>query len=303
MSIFRSFLFAPGNHARRTEKALTLGADAVILDLEDACPAAEKVATRAVAVAALQGVRCCRGYIRVNPITTPFGHRDIEAVVRAGVDGLVAPKIETADELKTVEWLMSQIEREQGLPPGSVDLVPIIETGLGLRNVDAIARAGTRVRRLMFGAGDFTLDLDITWTADEMEFLPYRSAMVMASRAAGLEAPIDSVWVDLRNTEGFARSVAAVRAMGFQGKLCIHPDQVPVVNAAFTPSDAQVSRAQRVVEAFQTAEAAGSAAIQLDGQFIDYPFLYQAQRVLAAMARITEHGSASKQGSAEQMVP
>lgn len=287
MSVFRSFLFAPGNHARRVAKSLTLDADAVILDLEDACPAAEKVATRAVVVAALQGARSCRGYVRVNPISTPFGHRDIEAVVRAGVDGLVAPKIETADELKTIDWLMTQIEREQGLTPGSVDLTPIVETGLGLRNVDAIARAGTRVRRLMFGAGDFTLDMDMAWTVDEAEFAPFRSAMVMASRAAGLEAPIDTVWVDLQNAEGFAHSVAAARRMGFQGKLCIHPDQVAVVNAAYTPSAAQVARARRVVEAFEAAEASGSAAIQLNGQFIDYPFLYQAQRVLAVMARIT----------------
>jgi len=286
VSVFRSFLFAPGNHPRRTEKALTLGADAVILDLEDACPAAEKVATRPVVVAALQPSRTCLGYIRVNPISTAFGHRDIESAVRRGVDGLVAPKIETADELKTVDWLMYQIEREQGLTPGAIDLIPIIETGLGVRNVDAIARAGTRARRLMFGAGDFTLDMDLAWSADEAEFAPYRSAIMLASRAAGLEAPIDTVWVDLRNAEGFARSAAAARAMGFQGKLCIHPDQVPVVNAAFTPGAAQVARARRIIEAFEAAEAAGSAAIQLDGQFIDYPFLYQAQRLLAVIARI-----------------
>ena len=105
--------------------------------------------------------------------------------------------------------------------------------------------------------------------------------MVLASRAAGLEAPVDTVWVDLRNTSGFAASVATVRRMGFGGKMCIHPDQVPVVNAGFSPSPAQVAYARRVVEAFEAAEAAGSAAIQLDGQFIDYPFLYQAQRVLA----------------------
>ncbi len=281
MPAFRSFLFAPGNHPRRTEKSFTIGADAVILDLEDACPAAEKVATREVVVAALQGARPCRGYVRVNPISTPFGHRDIEAVVRAGVDGLVAPKIETADELRTVDWLMAQIEREQGLAPGSVDLLPIIETGRGLRNVDAIAHAGTRARRLSFGAGDFTLDMDVAWTEHEAEFHPYRAAMVLASRAAGLEAPVDTVWVDLRNTKGFEASVAAVRRMGFGGKLCIHPDQVPVVNAGFSPTPAQLAHARRVIEAFEAAEAAGSAAIQLDGQFIDYPFLYQAQRVLA----------------------
>ena len=286
MSVFRSFLFAPGNHARRTEKAFTLGADAVILDLEDACPKAEKVATRPVVVAALQRSRTCLGYVRVNPISTVFGHRDIEAVVRAGVDGLVIPKIETADEMLTVDWLMRQIEREQGLLEGSIDLMPIIETGLGLRNVDAIARAGTRARRLLFGAGDFTLDMDINWSTDEAEFGPFRSAIVLASRAAGLEAPIDTVWVDLRNADGFARSVARVRALGFQGKLCIHPDQVAVVNAAFGPSADQVALAVRVVEAFQAAEASGSAAIQLDGQFIDYPFLYRAQKVLQTANRI-----------------
>lgn len=290
MSVYRSFLFAPGNHPRRTEKAFTLGADAVILDLEDACPAAEKVATRAVIVAALQRPRRCRGYVRVNPISTAFGHRDIEAVVRGGVDGLVAPKIETADELRTVDWLMRQIEREQGLAEGSVDLIPIIETGLGLRNVDAVAQAasqlGGRVRRMMFGAGDFTLDMDIAWTREEAEFQPYRSALVLASRAARLEPPLDTVWVDLRDPEGFSRSVAAVRAMGFQGKLCIHPDQVPVVNAMFAPSDEQVAHARRIVTVFEAAEAAGSAALQIDGQFIDYPFLYRAQRVLQAADRV-----------------
>ncbi|MGI4939038.1 MAG: HpcH/HpaI aldolase/citrate lyase family protein [Janthinobacterium lividum] len=286
MTVFRSFLFAPGNHPRRSEKAITLEADAVILDLEDACPAAEKIATRAVVVATMKQPRRCLGYIRVNPISTVFGYRDIEAVVRAGVDGLVIPKIESADELRTVDWLVRQIEREQGLTESSIDLVPIIETGLGLRNVDAIARAGTRVRRMMFGAGDFTLDMDITWTADEAVFGPYRSAIVLASRAAGLEAPIDTVWVDLRDTAGFARSVTCVRAMGFQGKLCIHPDQVPVVNAAFSPTPDQLAKARRVIDAFQAAEAAGSAAIQLDGQFIDYPILYKAQRLIAVAERI-----------------
>lgn len=286
MSIFRSFLFAPGSHPRRTEKALQLGADAVILDLEDACPVAEKVATREVVVAALRGKRPCKGYVRVNPITTEFGFGDIVTVVRPGVDGLIVPKIETADQLKTADWLVTQIEREQSLPAGSLDIVPIIETGLGLANVAAIAGAGTRVRRLAFGAGDFTLDMDIEWTNDEAEFLPYRSAIVLASRAAGLEPPVDTVWVDLGNPEGFARSVERVKLMGFQGKLCIHPDQVSIVNTAFTPSPERVARARRIVDAFEEAEAAGSAAIQLDGQFIDYPFLYQAQRVLATIQRI-----------------
>jgi citrate lyase subunit beta/citryl-CoA lyase len=282
MSLYRSFLFAPGNHARRTEKALSLDADAVILDLEDACPAAEKIATRAVVVEALQRPRKARGYVRVNPLSTEYGYGDIVATVRAGVDGLVIPKIERADELRTAVWLVEQIEREQGLEPGALDLLPIIETGLGLANVRAIAEAGTRVRRLAFGAGDFTLDLDIAWSADEAEFAPYRAAMVLASRAAGLEPPIDTVWVDLPNVDGFARSAARARAQGFQGKLCIHPDQVAVVHAAFSPSSDQMTWATKVVAAFEEAERTGSAAIRVDGQFIDYPFVYKARRILIA---------------------
>jgi citrate lyase subunit beta / citryl-CoA lyase len=288
MAVFRSFLFAPGNHARRVEKALTLDADVVILDLEDACPISEKVATRTVVVESLQRPRKCLGYVRVNPITTDFGYGDICAVIRSNVDGIVVPKIETPDQLRTVDWLVSQIEREQGLPGGAIDIMPIVETAVGVANIDAIAQSGTRVRRFAFGAADYSFDTGITWTRDELEFLPARSAIALASRAADLEPPIDTVWVDLKDTDGFAESAARVRRLGFQGKLCIHPDQIPVVNAAFTPSDEQVARARAVVDAFEKAEAEGSASIQLDGQFIDYPIVYQAQRVLATVERISQ---------------
>jgi len=286
MSVFRSFLFAPGNHPRRVEKSFQLGSDAVILDLEDACPIAEKVATRAVVAAALAAPRPCKGYVRVNALSTQFGFGDILAVTTKNVDGLIVPKIETAEELQRADWLVGQIEGEQNLPVGSLDIIPIIETGRGVANIRAIAEAGTRVRRLAFGAGDFTLDMNIAWSADEAELHSYRSAVVLASRAAGLEPPIDTVWVDLRNKEGFVQSVQRVKDMGFQGKLCIHPDQVPIVSQIFTPSAEQVARARKIVQAFKEAENSGSVAIQLDGQFIDYPFLYQAERVLAAHAKM-----------------
>ena len=282
MAVFRSFLFAPGNHARRSEKAFTLGADAVILDLEDACPVALKVATRDSVIAALSKPRPGLGYVRVNPLSTEFGFGDITSVVRKCIDGIVVPKIESADEIKTADWLVAQVEREQGLPPNSIDIVPIIETGRGLAAIDAIARAGTRVRRIAFGAGDFTLDLNLAWSRDEAEFLYYRSTFVLASRAAGLEPPIDTVWIRLQDSEGFSASAARGRALGFQGKLCIHPDQIAVVNAAFSPSAEQVTWAGRIIEAFEIAEASGSASIQLDGQFIDYPTVHQARRIVDA---------------------
>ncbi|MGE0521991.1 MAG: CoA ester lyase [Variibacter sp.] len=280
MTLLRTMLFAPGNHPRRVEKALTLSADAVILDLEDAVAVAEKPATRGVAVEALRRPRRCRGYIRVNALSTEWGYGDLVAVVQPGVDGVMLPKVETADELKTADWLIAQLERECGLEIGAIDLLPIVETGLGFANLEAIARAGTRVRRIAFGAGDFTLDLGIAWSAEETELLPYRSAFVALSRAAGLEPPIDTVWIHLQDAAGFERSVAHVKAIGFQGKLCIHPDQVPVANAAFTPPAEEVARARKIVAAFKDAEAKGLASIQVDGRFVDYPIVALSQRVL-----------------------
>ena len=290
MSVYRSFLFAPGNHARRVEKALSLDADATILDLEDACPIAEKVATRAVVVTAYQRPRRCLGYVRVNAMSTEWGYGDIVAVVQKGVDGIILPKLETVDEIRAADWLVANLERERGLPKGAFDIVPIIETGRGMANVRAICAAGTRMKRIAFGAGDFTLDMNLTWTRSESELLPYRSECVLASRAGGIEPPIDTVWVDLKDPEGFRQSVVAIKGLGFQGKMCIYPDQVPVVNETLAPSAAEVEWSRRVVAAFAEAEKAGSASIQLDGKFIDYPIVYRAERVIAMAGRIAAKG-------------
>ena len=286
MSVYRTFLFAPGNHARRVEKALSLDADAVILDLEDAVATPEKPATRSKVVAALQGPRTGLGYIRVNALSTNFCHGDIQAVVAKGVDGIILPKVEAAHELKTIDWLIGELERERGLPKGGIDLIPIIETAKGMQAVFEIASAGARVKRMAFGAGDFTLDMNIEWSRDELELLPYRSAVVQASRAAGIEPPLDTVWIELKDTDGFKASALRCRQLGYQGKMCIYPDQVPVVNAIFTPTAAEIALARRMVSAFDEAEKAGLASIQVDGKFIDYPIVYRAQRILATAAKI-----------------
>ena len=279
-------MFAPGNHARRVAKALTLDADAVILDLEDACPVAEKVATRSVVVDALRQPRRCRGYVRVNALSTQFGYGDLVAVVQPGVDGVMLTKVNGPDEIKIADWLMAQLERERGLPLGTVELLPLIETGAGLTRAEAIARAAPRVKRLAFGAGDFTLDLGLRCTPEETELLAFRSALVLASRAAGVEPPIDLAWIDTKDQVGFANSVRWGRTLGFQGKLCIHPDHVAAINTAFSPSEQEVAKAQRIVAAFREAEAQGSAAFALDGALVDYAIVVQAERVLAAAAAL-----------------
>lgn len=277
----RSFLFAPGNHVRRVEKALTLAADAVILDLEDAVAISEKAATRERVVQAAQQPRNGRLYIRVNAHSTEWCYADLVAVVRAGVDGLILPKVETPGQLRAADWVMSNLEAERGLPVGAIDLVPIIETALGVANIGAIARSCPRTKRMAFGAGDYTLDLGMVWSRDELELLPARAAVVNASRAAGIEPPLDTVWADLRDVEGFALSAKRAADLGFQGKMCIHPDQIATANAAFSPSPDQLAWALRVIAAFDEAEAKGLASIQLDGQFIDYPIVQRARQVAA----------------------
>lgn len=286
MSVFRSLLFAPGNHARKVEKSLTLDADVVILDLEDAVAVAEKICTREVVVKALTADRQCKGYVRVNGYDTAYCFGDIRAVIVDGVDGVILPKVESPDQLQTIDWLITQLESERGLQQGSIDLIPIIETGKGLAAVDDIAAAPSRVRRLSFGAGDFSLDMNLRWTLEEHELDYARAKIATASRAARLEPPLDTVFIHLGALAELQASSERARNFGFQGKLCIHPEQIGPVNKAFSPSDEEIAQARKYVDAFDAAEASGSASIQIDGYFIDYPIVEKARRILAVARAI-----------------
>ncbi len=292
MPAYRSFLFAPGNHARKVEKVFDCGADHVILDLEDAVAKAEKVATRALVVEALKrprqnGAHKCGAYVRVNAFNTEFCYGDAVTVVGPGLDGIILPMVESREQIVAFDWLVGALERERGLPTGGIDIIPIIETGKGIANARTIAAAGTRVKRMAFGAGDYTLDMNMEWTLAESELEPVRAEMVVASRAAGLEAPLDTVWIHIKDLDGLASSAKRARQLGFQGKMCIYPPQVDRVNAAFTPPETEIAFAKRVVAAFEQAEREGSSSIQLDGYFIDYPIVYKAQRTLDAVRKIT----------------
>lgn len=291
MPLYRTLLFAPGNHPRRIEKAFTLGADAVILDLEDSVPAADKVATRAPVSQALANPRNCRGYVRVNAMGTPYCYGDLVATVGKGVDGVVLPKVESAADLHSIDWLLANLERDKGLQVGALDLIPIVETATGLSRIERTLQARTlkpysgvwRVRRVAFGAADFSQDLDLSPDYDEPELEYARARIVLASRAAGLEGPLDSPWFHFKDSEGFGRAIARSRRAGYQGRLCIHPDQVGVANAGYAPTPDEIAAAERVVAAFRAAEAAGTAAIQVDGQMVDYPVAQRAERLLKAV--------------------
>ena len=293
MFVFRSLLFAPGNHARRVEKSLTLDADVVILDLEDAVAVAEKPATREKVVAAFrQAPRQALGYVRINAFDTPFCFEDLQAVVTRGVDGIVLPKVESPAQIVAVDWAIAALERARGLAEGGIDLMPIVETGRGMAALRDVARSGARrVRRLSFGAGDYTLDVGMRWTLEERELDHARTAIVVESRAAGLEAPVDTVFIRLGEPEAFRRSTELARDLGFQGKLCIHPEQVGPVNEAFTPTGEEIAKSERYVAAFEDAEASGSASIQVDGYFIDYPIVEKARHTLRIAESIRKRGA------------
>ncbi|MEM6497639.1 MAG: CoA ester lyase [Pseudomonadota bacterium] len=281
MQANRTYLFAPGNHPRKVEKVFDTGTDVVILDLEDAVAISEKVATRSVVVEALQRPRKCRGYVRVNALDTEFTFGDVEAVVAKGVDGIVLPKVERPADLQMVDWMMTSLERQRGLPEGGIDLMPIIETGKGVAHVREICGAGGRLKRVAFGAGDYTRDMAIEWTMHEGELAHARAEIVLASRINELQPPIDTVFIHINEHEHFKNSAILARQFGYQGKMCIHPNQIAATNDAFTPTAEEVAWSRKVISAFQEAEAAGSASIQVEGYFVDYPIVVKAERVVA----------------------
>ncbi|HYT47913.1 MAG TPA: CoA ester lyase [Burkholderiales bacterium] len=293
MTLNRSFLFAPGNVARRVEKALTLHADAVILDLEDSVAPSDKPATRKLVAEALARPRECRGYVRVNAASTLFCFRDLVETLHKGVDGVVLPKVESAADLHAIDWLIANLEREHGVAEGSIDLMPLIETAAGVQRVERILQARSlrpyaapwRVKRIAFGAGDYANDLGLAPTLEESELAEARARLVLASRAAGLENPVDSPWFHFKEADAFRRALERSRRGGFQGRLCVHPEQIGPVNGAYLPTEDELAAAERIVAAFRDSEAKGEAAIQVDGQMIDYPIVHRARRLLEAMRK------------------
>lgn len=297
MGLFRSFLFAPGSEIRKAEKALTCGADAVIFDLEDAVAMSEKAAARKIIADLLRKPRPCLAYVRVNGVATGLTFDDLKAVVINGLDGAVLPKTESADDIEKVDRLISELETKREIPAGQVDLMPLIETARGLWYAESIMKGSRRIRRVAFGSGDFIFDLGGEWCNNGLEVIYARSRLVVASRVAGIEQPIDAVFPDIKDDDGLLNDARLGRRLGFQGKLVIHPRQVESVNSAYSPTLEEVENARRVIAAFDDAEKQGLAAIQLDGKMIDYPVVTKARQLIAraeAIAKKSQHAYGEK---------
>lgn len=281
MDPLRSLIFSPGNRLDLVAKAVRSGADAIIVDLEDAVPADAKAATRD-GLADLPESHVPL-YVRVNDPTTPWFWADVVAAARADVAGIVVPKAEDPDVLRRLDGALTAVEVDRGLEVGTLDVVPLIESARGVFEAHAVLTAAERIRGLLFGSGeqgDLVVDLGVEWTPDGSGLLYARSQVVLAARLAQVQ-PLDAVFMDFRNLDALRVECELARRTGYEGKTAIHPAQVPVINEVFTPDEAEVAHHQRVVDAFEQALKEGAASINLDGKMVDYAVARVARSRLA----------------------
>lgn len=287
MPVLRSLLFVPGNRANMLQKATGSNPDAFIPDLEDSVPTDEKTEARNVTASHLaqlaQGGR--RVIPRVNSLDTGLLEEDLAAVVGPHVYGVSLGKISTPADVAAVEGVLENLEANTGLPRGRVKLVPWIETALAIVRAYDICTASPRIVGVAFGAEDLTHDMGIERREDDAEVAHARNVMCVAARAAGVLA-LDTPYFGFRDPEGLQRNAQASRAIGFKGKFAIHPAQVDLINAAFSPSDAEVAHARRVVAAFEEAERQGRGSTSLDGRVVDVPVVKRARDLLELAASL-----------------
>jgi citrate lyase subunit beta/citryl-CoA lyase len=284
----RSLLFVPGNKVRMLEKARALAADAVILDLEDGVAPGEKAVARATVRQALEtGTYGPQVTLRINAFSSGLAEADLAEACVAGVAAVCLPKAQAAGDVEQLATLLSMLERTRGWAAGTLDILLMVETALGVLQAYGMARASPRVRALCLGGEDLARDLGAVRTPEGRELAHARAHMVLAARAAGVLA-VDTVYTNLADLGGLLAEARQMRQLGYSGKLLIHPAQIEPVHRAFAPSQEELAHAHRVLEAFEAAEARGEGVIALDGQMIDAPVVARAREILAAAGSATD---------------
>ena len=277
----RSMLFVPGNNPGMMSDAHIYGSDALMFDLEDSVTLREKDAARLLVYHALKTIHYgeCERVVRVNPLSTPFGKADIEAMVAAGAEVIRLPKSETAQDILDTEAEIERAERKYGIPVGQTRMMAAIEGALGVVNAYAIATASPRLVAIALGAEDYCANLKTTRSLEGSELQYARGAIVVAARAAGIDC-IDTVYSDVNNEEQLIKETQAIKQLGFDGKSVINPRQIKPVHRVFTPTHEEFVKAQRILAASREAEQRGSGVVALDGKMIDRPVVIRAQRTL-----------------------
>lgn len=273
-------MFVPGNNPGMMADAHIYGPDSIMLDLEDSVTMTEKDTARLLVYNALRSVDYgdTEMVVRINPLNTPYGKKDIEAVVKAGVDVIRMPKTETAEEVVEVEREIERVEREIGCL-GRTKIMAAIESALGVVNAYAIATASPRMMGIALGAEDYCANLKTQRTPDGEELRLARETIVVAARAAGIDA-LDTVYSNLNDMETFRKEVEFIHTLGFDGKSIINPRQIEVVNEVFAPTPKAIEKARTILAAIKEAERKGSGVIAVNGKMVDKPVVIRAQRTI-----------------------
>lgn len=276
----RTMMFVPGNNPSMMADAFLYGPDSIMLDLEDSVTMAEKDAARLLVHNALKTIDYgnTEMVVRINPLNTPYGKKDVEAVVTAGVNVIRMPKTETAEEVKELEAEIIKVEERLGCV-GRTQIMAAIESALGVINAYEIATASKRMMGIALGAEDYTASLKTPRTNEGTELLMARQTIVVASRAAGINC-FDTVYSNLNDMDAFRREVEAIKALGFDGKSIINPRQIEVVNEVFAPKQKDIDKALAIKAAIKEAQAKGSGVISLNGKMVDKPVVIRAEHTI-----------------------
>ena len=273
-------MFVPGNNPGMMADAHIYGPDSIMLDLEDSVTIAEKDTARLLVYNALRSVDYgdTEMVVRINPLNTPYGRKDIEAVVKAGVHVIRMPKTETAAEVEEVEREIEKVERETGCL-GRTRIMAAIESALGVVNAYAIATASPRMMGIALGAEDYCANLKTQRTPGGDELRLARETIVVAARAAGIDA-LDTVYSNLDDMETFRKEVELIHTLGFDGKSIINPRQIEIVNEVFAPTPRAIEKARAIIAAIREAERRGSGVVSVNGKMVDRPVVIRAQRTI-----------------------
>lgn len=289
MELLRSLIFVPGNRPSMLERARSFNADIIMVDLEDSVPPAEKVNARQTVRDWVPRLHTDgkRVMVRANGLDTGLTRDELAAVISPSLYGVSVGKTESAWDLQEVDRIIGPLEAIAGLEPGSIKVIPWIESARAVMNVQQMAGASSRIIAIAFGAEDFTNDMGIQRTDSGEEVYVPRATVPIAGRAAGI-ASLDSPYVAFRNPQGLKQDAQAARQMGYSGKFAIHPSQIDIINETFSPRREDVEYARRVVAAWQEAEASGRGSLDLDGKMVDVPVVKRARNLLALVESINQ---------------
>lgn len=277
----RAILYVPGDDLKKIHKAATLRVDCVCLDMEDGVALNRKNQALSTILEALHSIdfRGSEKLVRINPVGSGFEQEDLRQALSGKPDGIVIPKVETAETIEWAHQSISEVEKEHAWPEGAIRLLAAVESALGIVHLDRIVRASARLEAIIFGAEDFASSVGATRSTQGWEVLYARSAVLTYTSAYNLQA-IDMVYVDYKNIPGLVEEAQLGAQLGFTGKQIIHPAQVEPVQEAFTPDQETIDQALRLISAFGEGQSAGKGVITLDGKMVEAPMIRAAERIL-----------------------